>query len=116
LGDQACAVLAIARMGPEKAGTMTYRFRHQSLLDDCLGVRTKKYCAGGLRMGKSNEPELQYPLAHCAFCSTKTPHMHERLAVDGRQVARSLCLMCSREQPKAKDEPRSRSPATSRAI
>ncbi len=59
-------------------------------------------------MNESNQPMLRFPQGHCVFCSGKTPHVHELLAVDGRQVVRSLCLVCEREQPKQGDEPRAR--------
>jgi hypothetical protein len=51
-------------------------------------------------MNESNQSVLQVPQSHCVFCTLKTPHVHERLAINGKQVVRSLCLMCKREQPK----------------
>lgn len=60
----------------------------------------KVFSRRGLRMDESNDSALRYPQAHCVFCCAKTPHIHERLAVQGRQVVRSLCLVCRREQPK----------------
>lgn len=59
---------------------------------------------GGPHMDKSNQSRLLYPHVHCKFCSAKTPHVHERVAIDGKQVVRSLCLMCRREQSKATGE------------
>ena len=38
------------------------------------------------------------PEAFCPSCSVKTPHAHERLAVHGRLVARSVCLACNKER------------------
>ncbi len=58
-------------------------------------------------MGESIGPVLRFPQAYCVFCIGKTPHVHERLAVNGKQVVRSLCLVCKREQPKEKPETRS---------
>lgn len=40
------------------------------------------------------------PEAFCNFCSTKTPHRYERLAVDRRLTSRAICLACSTERPK----------------
>lgn len=57
-------------------------------------------------MDKSNELVLRFPQAYCVFCTGKTPHVHERLAVDGKQVVRSLCFVC-KKQPKERFEPRS---------
>ena len=37
------------------------------------------------------------PEAHCNFCSTKTPHLYERLAVNGRLT---YVLECNAEQPR----------------
>ena len=58
-------------------------------------------------MDESNEPVLHFPQAFCVFCTGKTPHVHERSAVNGKQIVRSLCLVCKREQPKEKLETRS---------
>jgi len=58
-------------------------------------------------MGTSKEQELRLPQAFCAFCSTRTPHVHKRLAINGAQVARSTCFTCQREQPQKPPEPRS---------
>jgi hypothetical protein len=55
-------------------------------------------------MDESNQPVLRFPQAHCVFCTGKTPHVHERLAVNGKQVVRSLCLVCKREQTKETPE------------
>lgn len=51
-------------------------------------------------MDESNQPLPRFPLADCEFCNGRTPHVHERLAVDGKQVARSRCLSCNRERPR----------------
>jgi hypothetical protein len=40
------------------------------------------------------------PQAYCHFCSTKTPHLYERLAVNGRLMARAICLSCNNERPR----------------
>lgn len=51
-------------------------------------------------MKKSTEFTQSFPLSSCAFCEERTPHVHQRLAVNRVQVARSICLICNREQPK----------------
>ena len=56
-------------------------------------------------MTNSRGSEAQYPVAHCAFCETKTPHIHERIARDGSQAARAVCLTCRRERTPAIDQP-----------
>jgi len=53
-------------------------------------------------MGESEQPSLQFPQAYCEFCHGKMPHMHERLAMNGKQVARSVCPSCKGERPKEK--------------
>lgn len=40
------------------------------------------------------------PEAYCNFCATKTPHLYERLAVNGRLTSRAICLECNAEQPR----------------
>lgn len=55
---------------------------------------------GGRFVDRSSELVLRLPQAYCVFCSTKTPHVHERLAINGAQVARSVCFTCKRERPK----------------
>jgi hypothetical protein len=40
------------------------------------------------------------PEAYCTFCSRKTPHIHERLAVNGQLTSRAICLACNNERPK----------------
>jgi hypothetical protein len=49
-------------------------------------------------MGNSAESINRCPQAHCNFCEAMTPHRHERLAVRGAQVARSVCLVCDKER------------------
>ncbi|WP_456639689.1 hypothetical protein [Bradyrhizobium sp. USDA 10063] len=39
-----------------------------------------------------------FPQAYCIFCAEKTPHRHERLAVNGKQEARAVCLTCKKER------------------
>ena len=34
------------------------------------------------------------------FCSTKTPHLYERLAVNGQLTTRAVCLACNNERPR----------------
>ncbi|MGE5159721.1 MAG: hypothetical protein ACM3OF_16415 [Gemmatimonas sp.] len=60
-------------------------------------------------MNESNQPVLRFPQGYCVFCTDMTPHVHERLAVDGKQVVRSLCLVCQMEQPKQGEETHGRS-------
>jgi hypothetical protein len=38
------------------------------------------------------------PQAYCLSCEEKTPHRHERLAIRGAQVARTICLACNNER------------------
>lgn len=73
----------------------------------CSGLQRRKYCARGLLMDESIKPASWFPQAYCVFCTRKTPHVHERLAIEGKQVMRSLCLSCKREQPKEKFKGRS---------
>lgn len=51
-------------------------------------------------MANTAKTEFRHPEAHCAFCTTRTPHLHERRAVAGRIVVRSVCLTCNTERPK----------------
>jgi hypothetical protein len=48
----------------------------------------------------SNRRPANSPEAFCNFCSMKTPHRYERLAVDRRQVSRATCLACNMVRPK----------------
>jgi hypothetical protein len=57
-------------------------------------------------MEKSTGSTQRVPRSYCIFCEEKTPHLHERLAVNRIQVIRSLCLTCNREQPREQTEPR----------
>ncbi len=50
-------------------------------------------------MSKETKSEKR-PEAYCDFCSTKTPHLYERLAVNGRLVTRAVCLSCNNERPR----------------
>lgn len=61
-------------------------------------------------MEKSTEFTRRLPQSFCAFCEKKTPHVHQRLAVNRVQVIRSLCLICNREQPKDHAETQVRLP------
>lgn len=58
-------------------------------------------------MKKSTEPGRRLPQGYCVYCEKKTPHVHERRAINRMQVVRSLCLACNREQPKETANPRS---------
>lgn len=49
---------------------------------------------------KMTKVVVRHPEAFCESCATKTPHVHERRAVDGRMVVRSVCLACNEERPK----------------
>lgn len=69
----------------------------------CYVPNPEGYCGGGF-MNQSNQPVLRFPQGHCVFCTSRTPHVHERFAVNGKQVVRSLCLVCNKEQPKEKSE------------
>ena len=40
------------------------------------------------------------PEAFCNFCSTRTPHLYERRAVNGQLTSRAVCLACNNERPK----------------
>lgn len=40
------------------------------------------------------------PEAYCEFCSARTPHLYERLAVNRRLTLRAVCLACNNERPK----------------
>lgn len=60
-------------------------------------------------MGESAGSAMRLPQAYCVFCTTTTPHVHERLAVDGRQIARSVCFTCKAERPKEWPESQVRS-------
>lgn len=40
-----------------------------------------------------------FPKAYCRFCAARTPHRHERVAINRRQVARAVCLTCNKERP-----------------
>jgi hypothetical protein len=51
-------------------------------------------------LDRTKELALRLPRAYCVFCMIRTPHMHERLAINGAQVARSVCFTCKRERPK----------------
>jgi hypothetical protein len=44
--------------------------------------------------------DARRPVAHCNFCSEKTPHLYERLAVNGRLTSRAICLACNNERPR----------------
>lgn len=48
----------------------------------------------------SEAREEKRPQAYCSFCSTKTPHLYERLAVNGRLKTRAVCLACNNERPR----------------
>lgn len=48
-------------------------------------------------MGNTAESIGTFPQAFCARCETKTPHRHERLAVNGAQIARRVCMVCKSE-------------------
>ncbi|MGY3485117.1 hypothetical protein ACVW1C_003000 [Bradyrhizobium sp. USDA 4011] len=64
--------------------------------------------ARGRFVDTSRKIALRLPQAYCEFCTTRTPHVHERLAINGAQVARSVCFTCKRERPKEQpQEPRS---------
>jgi hypothetical protein len=51
-------------------------------------------------MDKLTKATLARPLAHCVYCGTRTPHVHERLALQGQQVARAVCTLCKNERPR----------------
>jgi hypothetical protein len=40
------------------------------------------------------------PEAYCDFCSARTPHLYERLAINRRLTSRAVCLACNNERPK----------------
>jgi hypothetical protein len=48
--------------------------------------------------GSGDAGELRRPVAFCGFCSTRTPHLYERLAVNGRLTSRAVCLACNNER------------------
>lgn len=50
-------------------------------------------------MASTAKAEFKYPEAYCALCATRTPHLHERRAVAGRMVVRSVCQTCNTERP-----------------
>lgn len=55
--------------------------------------------AGALMIRKPNRTALiVVPQAYCLSCEEKTPHRHERLAIRGAQVARTICLACNSER------------------
>jgi hypothetical protein len=59
------------------------------------------FAAGaGDMVSRTEKVEFKHPEAHCIFCTTRTPHQHERRAVAGRIVVRSICLACNSERPK----------------
>jgi len=50
-------------------------------------------------MFKTAKMDVRYPQTQCEFCAVRTPHLHERRAVAGRMVVRSICLTCHKERP-----------------
>jgi len=46
----------------------------------------------------SQSGQNAFPQAYCLSCDERTPHRHERLAVRGAQVARTVCLSCNAER------------------
>lgn len=51
-------------------------------------------------MSNTVKKEFRHPEVHCTTCAVRTPHLHERRAVAGRMVVRSVCLACNTERPK----------------
>ena len=63
------------------------------------GVLKRIVSAGALMIRKPNRTALiVVPQAYCLSCEEKTPHRHERLAIRGAQVARTICLACNNER------------------
>jgi ribosomal protein L40E len=56
-------------------------------------------------MSASMKKERRYPVSRCESCSAKTPHLHERIVVNGWLIARRICLTCNAEAPKTLDSP-----------
>jgi ribosomal protein L44E len=48
--------------------------------------------------------EPKRPQEFCRYCSEKTPHVYERLAVNGRLASRATCLVCNNEQPRTRTD------------
>lgn len=55
---------------------------------------------------RSEAREEKRPQAYCSFCSTKTPHLYERLAVNGQLKTRAVCLACNNERPRDEGQAR----------
>lgn len=63
------------------------------------GLLKRIVSAGALMIRKQNRTALiVIPQAYCLSCEEKTPHRHERLAIRGAQVARTICLACNNER------------------
>lgn len=91
-----------------KLGTKTYGPANRPSFKVALSVSEVNCYARGRFLDTSREIALRLPRAYCEFCTTRTPHVHERLAINGVQVTRSVCFICKRERPKGQPhEPRS---------
>jgi hypothetical protein len=90
--------------GSAKVGTAAYAQIQSARKQVARAAAKRQEDTGVGTLNDSTDLNQQHPLGHCVFCAAKTPHVHERYARNGQQHARSMCLACNQEQPRATKE------------